>query len=64
MVKLRSFRTIGGRGGVVNALTLEIIGRCSKGDKTSTENAKAREKGRTRLSPLLVLKLPLCDWSN
>ena len=51
-------------GGEVNALTLEIIGRCSKGDKTSTENAKAREKGRTRLSPLLVLKLPLCDWSN
>lgn len=45
MVKLRSFRTIGGRGGEVNALTLEIIGRCSKGDKTSTENTKAREKG-------------------
>lgn len=46
MVKLRSFRTIEGRGGrIVNALTLEIIGRCSKGDKTSTENAKAREKG-------------------
>lgn len=46
MVKLRSFRTIGGTGGgEVNALTLEIIGRCSKRDKTSTENAKAREKG-------------------
>lgn len=34
-----------GEGGEVNALTLEIIGRCSKGDKTSTENAKARENG-------------------
>ena len=32
-------------GGEVNALTLEIIGRCSKGDKTSTENVKARENG-------------------
>lgn len=34
-----------GEGGEVNVLTLEIIGRCSKRDKTSTENAKAREKG-------------------
>ena len=34
-----------GEGGEVNALTLEIIGRCSKGDKTSTENAKTRENG-------------------
>ena len=32
-------------GGEVNVLTLGIIGRCSKRDKTSTENAKAREKG-------------------
>ena len=36
---------MGEGGGVVNALTLETIGRCSKSDKTSTENAKAREKG-------------------